>query len=84
MRPLIMSQPKIGIHCSSRLTMNTGLSNSGSSAKVSQADWCLGATMIGPLGSFSRPRISQSMPATTRSSTRLLRPHAVATAKMAR
>ena len=55
MRPLMVSQPKIGIHCSSRLRMNTGLSNSGSSAKVSQADWCLAATMIGPLGIFSQP-----------------------------
>ena len=38
MRPLIVYQPKIGTHCNSRFMMKVGLRNSGSSAKISQAD----------------------------------------------
>ena len=49
MRPFHMHQPKIGIHISSRLTMKVKSSNSQSSAKVSQVDWCLAATISGPL-----------------------------------
>ena len=82
MRPFAMHQPKIGTHISSRLTMNVKSSNSLSSAKVSQVDWCF-AAMIS--GSFSRspanrsnPRISTLVPHTTRSIQTLVRPHSSA------
>ena len=84
MPALAMHQPKIGIHISSRLTMKVKSSNSHSSANVSQVDWCLAATISGPLGSFSRPRNSTFVPQITRSSHTLMRPHSVAMPSTAR
>ena len=43
-----------------------GRSSSSVKYSVSQADWCLAATIAAPFGMFSVPRRSTSMPATTR------------------
>ena len=51
-----------------------GSRNTGISAKVSQADWCLDATRQAPLGSFSRPRTSKRVPQITFSHHRLASP----------
>ena len=55
--------------------MNSGCRNSGSSAIVSQADWCLDATSSGPFGIFSSPRYSTLMLQNTRSIQIMLRDH---------
>ena len=51
-----------------------GSRNTGISAKVSQADWCLAATRQAPSGSFSRPRTSTRVPQITFSHHRLASP----------
>ena len=54
--PALSSQVRSSVPTLS--TMKVKSSSSQSSANVSHVDWCLAATISGPFGSFSMPRIS--------------------------